>query len=554
MTLDDRDILELNDLCNAVVDETLTDAKRERLERRLSESEDVRRFYVQAMDLSSSLCFHAGESQMEAADAPGRILSTVVSRKWMWTAVAASVFCAGGIWATGWRAQNADPAAVVTASGPIEFVARITGEKGVTWAEGSSPLAVGTFLRRDSCLNLSQGFAEITFDSGAVVLLEGPAELDLNSAWNSTLRRGALTANVPPQAVGFRVSNPVVDVVDMGTEFSMIAEEQGAAEVFVLTGEVEAVPAGQDEQDSLLLRANESRRFASSGVSNPLNQERMFARFRSPIILDEHSEPVSYVHWSFDVHNDGVLAATVAGFSPQSHDLTLLKKSPAALASAATSGFRGDALRFDGKQVAKAQFPGLSGSFTRTIGFWVNIPKDAPLSNSYAMVAWRADSDKLGSRPVHISWNRNPSEGPMGAIRTDFSGGHAMGTTSLRDGRWHHVSVVFVPGDDPEAPVQVKQYVDGRLESNTVTAGPRLSIAGNFKSDETLADGDLLWLGCRLGGSGPKRERFVGSIDEIFIADRSLEPGDVVRLMEGHDLPFANDVITLSTDVTVSAR
>ncbi len=88
------------------------------------------------------------------------------------------------------------------------------------------------------------------------------------------------------------------------------------------------------------------------------------------------------------------------------------------------------------------------------------------------MVAWRGDSDKLGSRPVHIGWNRNPDDGPIGAIRTDFSGGHAMGTTPLRDGRWHHLSVIFVPGEDRDAPVHVKQYVDGRLESNTITPGP----------------------------------------------------------------------------------
>ncbi len=553
MTLTDRETLELNELCNALVDETLADSQRERLERRLADSDNARRFYVQAMDLSGSLCLYAGEMQMEAADAPARVATPGSSLKWMWAAVAASLAIAGGFWAAG-RNQPQAVEMVATAAGqPVEYVARLTGEKNCRWSDAAVNRTTGDFFRRGQQLDISQGYAEITFDSGAVVLLEGPAVFDVESAWNATLRRGTITAKVPPQAVGFRVSNPAVEVVDMGTEFSMVADGQNEAEVFVLTGAVEAVPAGEEGQESLLLRANESRRFALTGrVSSARDHEQMFARFRALVTLDSPSEPVRYVNWSFDALEGDVLPARVIGFAPKGHDFKLLRHTRAAIASALVAGFRGRALRFDGKQVAKAEFPGLSGGFTRTIAFWVNVPELAPLASSYSMVAWRADSDKLGSRPVHIGWNRNPDEGPIGALRTDFSGGYAMGTMSLRDGRWHHLSVIFVPGDDPKAPVHVKQYVDGRLESNTVTPGPKRSIAGNFKPDESLADGDILWLGCRLGASGPKRERFVGSIDELVIADQSLEPGEVVRLMDGQDL--AAGEAPLSSSVAVRSR
>jgi hypothetical protein len=201
-----------------------------------------------------------------------------------------------------------------------------------------------------------------------------------------------------------------------------------------------------------------------------------------------------------------------------------------------SKGFRNRALRFDGELVARAQFPGISGNSAHTVAFWVKVPKNAPLSDAYSMVAWRADGGKLGSRPVHIGWNRNPSEGPLGAVRTDFSGGHAMGLTPLRDGRWHHICVIFLPGDDPETPVYVKQYVDGRLESNTITPGPRLSIGGNLSQDVDRGASDVLWLGCRLGAGGPKRERFRGEIDELFVADRSLEPAEVVQIMDGQEM------------------
>jgi hypothetical protein len=238
------------------------------------------------------------------------------------------------------------------------------------------------------------------------------------------------------------------------------------------------------------------------------------------------------VHWSFDESVGGTFPASVVGFPEAAYDFTLEARAASARTAGHGEGYRNRGLHFGQKLVAKAQFAGLSGNFPRTVAFWVRVPDNAQLSDAYSMVAWRGDSDKLGSRPVHIGWNRNPTEGPLGAVRTDFSGGHAMGMTPLRDGRWHHISVIFLPGDDPEVPVQVKQYVDGRLESNTVTPGPKRGRGANMITSD-VAPGDILWLGCRLGRSGPKRDRFRGEIDELVIVDRGLEPAEVVRLMDG---------------------
>ena len=107
--------------------------------------------------------------------------------------------------------------------------------------------------------------------------------------------------------------------------------------------------------------------------------------------------------------------------------------------------------------------------------------------------------------------------------------------TPLRDDKWHFVTVIFLPGDDPNLPVQVKQYLDGRLESNTVTPGTKRSIGGNTKLGDN-SNRDVLWLGCRLGGNGAKAERFSGHIDELTIVDRGLEPAEVVQLMDGETI------------------
>src|SRR5260370_946928 len=69
MTLKDSEILELNELCSALIDETLSDQQHDRLAHLLSTSDDARQFYVRATGLSASLFYYAGEMQTDARDA-----------------------------------------------------------------------------------------------------------------------------------------------------------------------------------------------------------------------------------------------------------------------------------------------------------------------------------------------------------------------------------------------------------------------------------------------------------------------------------------------------
>ena len=415
MNLDDRQILELNQLCDVTIEGTANAAQRSRLEQLLSESQDARKYYVKATDLSASLCHHAGEMQMEPADAPRSLGRLLRSNSMKFGAIAASITLVAIWWATPSATKavkRSSPAPV-----PTEFVARLTGLKDTAWGNDPAIPTPSGFLRRGQRLNLSSGFAEVTFDSGAVVLLQGPAVFDVNSAWDSTLRRGSIRANVPPQALGFRVRNSAVEVVDLGTSFSMVADSDGGADVFVLKGEVEAMPRGNEDSETILLHANDSRRFARAGVRAADERDRNVAKFNAEVSLDRSSQPVKYVYWSFDeVHGKAVLPTTVSGFSDAPFAFGLSSRSPADRLAAHTEGYHKRALRFSDKLTVKAKFPGLSGNFARTVAFWVNVPENAPLSAAYSMVAWQGDNGKLASRPVHIAWNRHPDEGALGAV------------------------------------------------------------------------------------------------------------------------------------------
>jgi hypothetical protein len=81
----------------------------------------------------------------------------------------------------------------------------------------------------------------------------------------------------------------------------------------------------------------------------------------------------------------------------------------------------------------------------------------------------------------------------------------------------------------------VKQYIDGRLEGSARKGPKRGGVSTDQNADSSTAASDILWLGCRLGNDGPRKERFRGDLDELFIAERALTPAEIVSLMtENH--------------------
>ena len=544
MNLTDKDILELNELCNAVVDETITEKQKAELARFLKESEEARQFYIRLMGQSASLCSYAAELQTEAPEGTcGPVRIGGGGRHWVFgllSAAAAIVIVSLVLWTARPRPKSplaaADPSPAATTDPAVnenEFVARLTGSKDCAWAGGAGGGApLGGRLRKGQILDLEKGYAEVTFDCGAQVILQGPASLDVKSAWSATLTRGTLRASLPPEAMGFSISNPTVEVVDLGTEFTMFADASGATtDVLVLKGEVEAAPKTQaTDQQPIVLREKEGRRFATSGISNVHHDEQKFGALTEPVELDRFVPPAGYAHWSFDEADGDVLKVIDSDLAFNAADAEIFHLPPAA-ASIHTKGRYQHGLRFDGRMYARAAFPGISENTPHSVMFWVKVPRDANLSSAYAMAAWGVNNKQLGSHPIHIGWNRHPNDGPVGVLRTDYGGGFARGSVPLRDGRWHHIAVVFIPRGDTANPVEVKQYVDGRLDGEGKPS-PRGSDIFEYSNEEPSPTANsTLWLGCRLGKKEVRADRFIGEMDELFIADRALEPREIVRLM-----------------------
>lgn len=116
-------------------------------------------------------------------------------------------------------------------------VAMLNRAVDARWNPADRPPRLGAPLEPGR-LRLDSGLAQIIFYNGTRVVIEGPAQLDLVSSSEAVCAAGKLTAEVPPQARGFRVMSPRFDVTDRGTSFGLNIEG-GRTELHVFEGLVE---------------------------------------------------------------------------------------------------------------------------------------------------------------------------------------------------------------------------------------------------------------------------------------------------------------------------
>lgn len=134
---------------------------------------------------------------------------------------------------------------------------------------GSGVIPNGSrLLDHGDSLWLQKGIVKIEFDYGAQVVIEGPAEFMLNSADIITLRSGRLHAYVPGRSKGFTVTTPNASIIDLGTEFAVKVDFDGASEVHMFKGKVSLIPGAKGEVSgsSQILTENQARRVEAAGT------------------------------------------------------------------------------------------------------------------------------------------------------------------------------------------------------------------------------------------------------------------------------------------------
>lgn len=224
----------------------------------LSSDEDARRAYSNQAALDGVLTWMHQSRRPPVADAPTvqtepvslpeRRSTTGKDRHWRTVAAAAAMMAAVALVAALWNfGRSAPQQQTVVASEPIQPAALLVGAVECQWEDEQEVLAIGHELRGGDRLAIRSGFAELKFQTGATVLLEGPARLAIESADLAILESGRLTADVPEEAIGFEVRTEQARVIDYGTTFGVSVDEEQATELVVFDGLIEAELTENDD-------------------------------------------------------------------------------------------------------------------------------------------------------------------------------------------------------------------------------------------------------------------------------------------------------------------
>ena len=431
-------------------------------------------------------------------------------------------------------------------AGDQRFVAQITSQQeGTSWGEPESLLSETEAGSDDASLpvmnedgwlrpgrfTLESGVAEVTFNSGARVFLEGPAVFDVEQPNRAFLQSGKLTAEVPKPASGFVINTPRVNVVDIGTRFGVDVEDNGDTEVHVMQGVVEVSRltgngAPMIVEEGLAVRADGRTRSELQVVEYA--GDRFALRVSRP--ESETDAPVSYVHYAFNESGGSEIDDLGFGIEGGPFFASLFPDADLPPRPQRGVGHLGGGLSFEhGERFDSPLLSGFPPGAPLTVGLWVRIPPrpESPVSSHaiLELLPTSAATDGNGTTPDHggwrLGWNAEPAEGTPGALRVDTGNGFLIGTTDLRDGRWHHVAFRFVGGPSPALISHLHLYVDGKIED----------VSGWQKGDLSLAPLQRLHLGGASDQAG-----FEGMIDEVYIIPDSLNLNLLQQIATGENL------------------
>lgn len=143
------------------------------------------------------------------------------------------------------------------------FVGRVTGMVDCLWSDSEVGVINGEYLRVGRRIDLPSGLLEITYNSGARVILQGPVRYEVDSVVGGFLSVGKLTAKVESRESRveshqttaksraadrsqlstldsrlFSVRTPTAVVTDLGTEFGVEVTPEGSTTSHVFRGSV----------------------------------------------------------------------------------------------------------------------------------------------------------------------------------------------------------------------------------------------------------------------------------------------------------------------------
>jgi hypothetical protein len=415
----------------------------------------------------------------------------------------------------------------------------LTSSVHAEWASVNGPILQDKALYPGP-MKLVRGLAEITMDTGATVIVESPAEFELETKSRIYLKSGRLVVNIENSSEDrFVVRTPQATVVDLGTEFGVEIDAQGNTQTHVFQGEAE-LRSGSDPlkySSALSLKVGQGGRSDAAGNLKPARlNDRVFVRkehFDTEVLAEKGSPYHRWKAYHNKLYADPSLVVHYTFEEQVSSPDRVLNQAP--VTGAALHGVLGadgpkptwvqgrlagkTAIRFErGKQqtiVIPAE-PAFSINGPVTVSSWVYYPNPAQMGGH--LISCRQDYHvnfqfSIFDDNYSIIGQRNQFE--LLRFNSKSDRGCYSRAFAQQAGVWYH----FVVTHDTRT---AAFYVNGELfeskpYTTAITERPTEVILGALKVDGKyiLREGD-----------------FDGIVDELMVFNRSLAAAEIRRLYE----------------------
>lgn len=251
---------------------TIGEANHRELQARLKSDPAARVVFRERIDLEAGLRTWASEGPLGVHSVTdlSRPVKGPDHNRFVWrllfAATAASVVAIAFLWAmqvdTG-QEKLAEERSETETQEPIlttVSLGRLIQQADCVWSRKPS-------LREDrfspGTIKLTSGAAELRFDSGTNVILEGPCELNIETVDSAELLAGTVFIDVTDVSNGFLLETPEAQIIDDGTKYAVTLDSQ-ATEVHVFDGSVIWTPAESESEFEERIPSGEARRYLRS--------------------------------------------------------------------------------------------------------------------------------------------------------------------------------------------------------------------------------------------------------------------------------------------------
>jgi hypothetical protein len=356
---------------------------------------------------------------------------------------------------------------------------------------------------------LRSGLLEITYDTGARVILQGPVTYEVNSATGGYLAIGKLTARleksgshakncVPSQPAAaltdslkegtqdseprssthdrsrpachpplFTIKTPTAIVTDLGTEFGVDVSPENETRVAVMQGRVEMRSSSADSAKSAIVREGQSSRVDAGGalVRQPDGKGSENAVFTKAFVreLPQNCESQFVSLVDLVAGGNGFGDRHSSGINPEDGSVRMNIVAPKVKKKAASIAYN----RYHGHRQIDGVFVPVGGSTPvqlDSVGHKYLLPKTTQQYHEFSLLAYKGEpwvvpsSDGMasGPRPM-LSLHANSGITLDLAVIRDSAGGRnpVQFTASVLNGQWD-----MQPTRDFSSSVWV--FVDGR--------------------------------------------------------------------------------------------